>query len=117
VPRRIVKEHGDRVLRDELGLKNWVQNPATRRSQYFEWCDLCVRRFESLSGEDGIDDEAVVKGIAACVDVDETFEHFVREREDAEMLLENEPWDRIVRIGAGQIYYEYLAAKEKEEWP
>jgi hypothetical protein len=115
--RRIVKEHGDRVLRDELGLKGWVLKPDERRREYFEWCDQCEARIARLCGDGGVDDDAVVKGIAASVRVDDTFHNFIGEREDAEMLIENDQWERIIEVGARQIYYEYLVAKETEEWP
>lgn len=116
--RRIVKEHGDRVLRDALKLKGWVEKYDDRRSEYFEWCERCEARIARLCGENGLDDDAVVKGIEASLEVDDTFHTYVEgAREDAEMLIENEAWDRIVEIGSRQIYYEYLVAKEKKEWP
>jgi hypothetical protein len=116
--RRIVKTPADRVLRDEFGLEGWVAKPADRRSAYFGWCEQCEARIATLCGEDGPDDDAVVKAIAACLDVDDTFQaHVEGRREDAEMLIDDEQWDRIIQVGARQIYREYLVAKEKEEWP
>jgi hypothetical protein len=115
--RRIVKAPGDRVLRDTLKLPSWVQKQDGRRREYFAWCEACEVRIARLCGDDGLDDDAVVQGIAASLRVDDTFHTYVGEREGAELLIENEPWVRIVEVGARQIYYEFLVAKEKEEWP
>jgi hypothetical protein len=115
--RRIVKAPGDRVLREALKLQSWVQKPDERRREYFVWCDVCEARIAALCGEDGLDDDAVVQGVAASLRVDDTFHAYVGEREGAEMLIDNQRWEQIVEVGARQIYYEYLVAKEKSEWP
>lgn len=114
----MVKKPGDRVLRDKFGLKGWVEKHDGRRSEYFGWCDQCEARIARLCGDDGINDDAVVKGIESCLEVDDTFHAYVEgKRQGAEILIDNEQWERIIEVGARQIYYEYLVAKEKAAWP
>ncbi len=115
--RRIVKDHTERYVRDQFKLVGWVAKNAERRRSYFAACDNARAMLSEVTGPGEPSDDGMVTALMAAVQGDDTFTDYVADRDESAFLAESENWDTLFRAAAGQIYYEYLVACEKNEWP
>jgi hypothetical protein len=104
------------VLRDNYKLNKWVSKPNGRRHQYFGWCDAVIEKLKPLVEVGEGLDELVILGIVPVLKADDSFTTHILKKE-GDFLADPDNWERLYRVGSGQILHEYLVAVENGKWP
>lgn len=104
------------ILAETFKLDGFFKRPKTRQTCYFELVDYLGNQLRAITRQEPLT-TAVRECCAPALLADNSFVEFVAAYQNASMLIEEEPWMRIARAGAGALLRVHQSARRRGDWP
>jgi hypothetical protein len=116
-PRRVIKDPYLRSIRDDFGLRRFVNSDPDWRREFFLAIDRARTLYRGLLHGEEPPDSLIITALLVGLEQDGRLNDHIRKRSEPEDRQDQEKWRGWHQAAAGTILQAYVDACVSGEWP